>query len=155
MKDNPAEKNIKHDMQPGELILDGFLGDDKRQLAEIIAADQETLQRLGVSAADLAKAMRALTRAGMRALGGQAEEGDFLVQSEEWMGWLGCPFKDAKRAAKRLTTVTKRSTGETIVWSDLHIHLIEEHGFFEGKGASHRLEPDELIRFLGLGAQVE
>jgi hypothetical protein len=30
-------------------------------------------------------------------------------------------------------------------WSDLNIHLIAKHGFFEGKGSAFRIEPKELI----------
>jgi hypothetical protein len=30
----------------------------------------------------------------------------------------------------------------------LNIHLVEEHGFFEGRGAFFRIEPEELIRVI-------
>lgn len=150
MKENPAEKDLKRDMQPGRLILDGLLGDDTRQLQEIVGADAEVLSRLGVTPELLAQTMRRLSRAGMGGLGNPVTEGDYSVQVDEWMGWMGCPFKDAKRAAKRISRVTKLSTGETMTWSDLHIHLIEDHGFFQGEGSAHRLDPEKLIRFLGL-----
>ncbi len=155
MKENPAEKDIKRDMQPGRLILDGFLGDDTRQLEEIIDEDREILRSFDVDAVKLAKTMRDLTRAGMKGLGSPVEKGGYTVEVEEWMGWLGCPFKDAKRAAKRISTVTRVATGETMKWSDLHIHLIEKHVFFQGRGSSHRLEPEELIRFLGLDQSLK
>lgn len=150
MKENPAEKETKRDMQPGRLVLDGFLGDDDRQLEEIIEADTEILNRYNVSAEVLAQTMRRLTRAGMQALGDPIQESGYEVQVDEWMGWLGCPFKDAKRAAKRNTRITKLSTGETMYWSDLHLHLIEDHGFFQGLGSTHRIEPEALITFLDL-----
>jgi hypothetical protein len=41
----------------------------------------------------------------------------------------------------------KYSFGRTISWTDLNIHMIEAHGFFEGKGSFFRIEPIELQRF--------
>ncbi len=153
MKENPGEKQVKRDMEPGRLILDGFLGEDTRPLHEIIEEDKSRLDRLGVTAAALAKSMRHLSREAMRALGQVIEVDGFRVYSEEFMGWLGCPFKDAHRAAKRITHVTSVASGEEMAWSDLHIHLIEDHGFFQGAGSAHRLEPETLVRFLGLAAE--
>ena len=53
-----------------------------------------------------------------------------------------------KRFAKRVTTIKLTESGEAISWSDLNIHLIEEHGFFEGKGSAFRIEPGELVRVI-------
>lgn len=150
MKENPAEKETKRDMQAGRLVLDGFLGDDTRNLDEIVAADAEVLNRYKITAEVLAQMMRKYTRAGMQALGDPVQVSGYEIQVDEWMGWLGCPFKDAKRAAKRNTRATKIASGETIYWSDLHLHLIEDHGFFQGKGAIHRLEPAVLLAFFDL-----
>ncbi len=38
-------------------------------------------------------------------------------------------------------------------WTDLSIHLIETHAFFQGKGSAFRLEPAELAAFLKLPAK--
>ena len=35
-------------------------------------------------------------------------------------------------------------SGETLIWSDLSIHLIRDHGFYRGKGSPFRLEPRVL-----------
>jgi hypothetical protein len=35
-----------------------------------------------------------------------------------------------------------------VQWSDLSIHLIGAHGFFEGRGSFFRLEPAELVAIL-------
>ena len=32
-----------------------------------------------------------------------------------------------------------------ITFTDLHIHLIGSHGFYEGKGSLFRLNPEELV----------
>jgi len=44
----------------------------------------------------------------------------------------------------------KMASGENLVWSDLTIHLIEEHGFYQGKGSPYRLDPSEVKRILEL-----
>jgi hypothetical protein len=35
-----------------------------------------------------------------------------------------------------------------VFFTDLQIHLIEKHGFYQGKGSSYRLEPAELAEIL-------
>ena len=148
MKENPAEKQRDKTFGEGRYTLDGFLGEDPRQLSEIIAEDQAELSRLGVSCESLARAMRKITRAGMAGLGDPVSYDGLEVTVEEWRGWLGCPFQDAKKAAKRITTVKKSGCAEEISWTDLNIHLIEAHCFFQGKGSPRRIEPRDLYNFL-------
>ncbi|MDD2504039.1 MAG: hypothetical protein PHP79_04795 [Clostridia bacterium] len=38
--------------------------------------------------------------------------------------------------------------GEKIHWTALNIHMIREHGFYEGKDSPLRVEPLDLIRVL-------
>ena len=46
------------------------------------------------------------------------------------------------------TTVVNKRIGRTITYTDLHIHFIGDHGFYEGMGAPFRLEPEDLIEIL-------
>ena len=150
MKENPRDQLLRADMKAGRLIMEGFLGEDSRSLSDIVSQDLDTLAELRVSHKELARAMRRLTRLGMKGMGEEMDAGDFLVKSEEYMGWLGCPFKDARRAAKRNTWARHKASGREMRWTDLSIHLIEEHAFFQGKGSAFRLEPEALAAFLGL-----
>ncbi len=152
MKENPKDALLRIDMEAGRLIKEGFLGEDERPISDIISADLDTLTELEVSHVELARAMRRLTRRGMEGMGEVVDAGDYLVKSEEYMGWLGCPFKDNRRAAKRNTQAVDKQTGREMRWSDLSIHLIEQHAFFQGKGSAFRLEPAELASFLRLPA---
>lgn len=149
MKPNPAETALRADMLEGRLVLDGFLGDDERPIPEIVWEDERQLAALGLTVGDLAAAMRRLTRSGMRAMGEPVTVDGYTVTAQEYMGFMGCPFKDGRRAAKRNTTVTN-AQGEQFTWSDLGLHLIEAHGFFQGRGSVYRIEPVLLARFLGL-----
>lgn len=149
MKPNPADTALRKDMMEGRLVLEGFLGDDERPIPEIVWEDERQLAALGLTVQDVAASMRSLTRKGMQGMGESVVVGDYTVVTQEYMGFMGCPFKDSRRAAKRNTTVTN-AQGESFVWSDLGLHLIEAHGFFQGKGSVYRLEPVPLARFLNL-----
>lgn len=156
MKENPQEHDIKKDMAPGRIIADGYLGTDTRTLEAIIAEDEAVLASLGVTKEQVAAKMQAITMAALEGFGDPLDiEDTYTAQALEFMGFHGCPFKDGKRLAKRNTYVTNKKTEESMVWSDLNIHLIEKHGFFEGKGAQYRLEPAHLVPFLGLTAETE
>ncbi|MDD4081102.1 MAG: hypothetical protein PHP02_06780 [Eubacteriales bacterium] len=155
MKENPKDALLRVDMEAGRLIKDGFLGEDRRPVSDIISQDLDTLAGLQVSHVELGRAMRRLTRGGMDAIGEEADVGDYLVKMEEYMGWLGCPFKDGRRAAKRNTWVKDKASGKEMRWTDLTIHLIEAHAFFQGRGSAFRLEPEALAAFLKLpGAET-
>ena len=152
MKENPRDEMLKRDMRAGRLTRDGFLGDDERAIEEIILADAAILADIGVTSARLADTMRAMTQKGLEGMGEECPVDNYLVKVEDYMGFMGCPFKDGHRSAKRNTTVC-RANGETITWTDLSIHLIGAHGFFQGQGTKYRLEPMELVNFLNLKSE--
>ena len=143
MKENPIESKVRQDMQ------ERFLGSDTRLIAQIIESDEAELRAAGLGADELARAMRRLTEKGMESLGDEVQADGFMVRVEEYMGQIGCPFKHAVREAKRNTTAVD-PRGRVMTWTDMSIHLIERHGFFQGEGSDYRLEPLELAEFLGL-----
>jgi len=63
-------------------------------------------------------------------------------------GKLPCPFGHPGIFAKVNTTVRNLKLDREITYTLLHIHLIGEHGFYEGKGSPFRLEPSDLIEIL-------
>ncbi len=143
MKENPIDSKVRQDMQ------ERFLGSDTRLIAQIIESDEAELRAAGLGADELARAMRRLTEKGMESLGDEVQADGFMVRVEEYMGQIGCPFKHAVREAKRNTTAVD-PRGRVMTWTDMSIHLIERHGFFQGEGSDYRLEPLELAEFLGL-----
>ena len=143
MKENPIDSKVRQDMQ------ERFLGSDTRLIAQIIESDEAELRAAGLGADELARAMRRLTEKGMESLGDEVQADGFMVRVEEYMGQIGCPFKHAVREAKRNTTAVD-PRGRVMTWTDMSIHLIERHGFFQGEGSDYRLEPLELPEFLGL-----
>ncbi|NCA99845.1 MAG: hypothetical protein EOM08_01975 [Clostridia bacterium] len=150
MKQSPNLQDIQEAMKPGSLSAEGFLGTDDRSLSDILQADQQTVRRLGVTDQAIAAAMRRLTEAAKTGLGKPIElDGLYEATDDEFMGRLPCPFRDNFKAEKRITTVHNLATGQTMAWSDLNIHMIEAHGFYEGFGSHYRLEPAGLVDFLG------
>ncbi|HOQ04395.1 MAG TPA: hypothetical protein PKY88_04200 [Anaerohalosphaeraceae bacterium] len=149
MKRSPSDIRLEKLLRSSKFVAGGFMGDDPRTPEEVIREDAACLERLGKTAAQIAERMRRLTEAASAALGNPVQlEGKFDVRCEEWKGGLICPWPHPGRFPKRLTVCRRFDTGREIVWSDLNIHLIEAHGFFEGKGASYRLEPEDLVRVL-------
>ena len=45
MKQTPEYDRIQQQMKPGVIALDGFLGDDKRKLIDIIASDNMQVRK--------------------------------------------------------------------------------------------------------------
>lgn len=150
MKENPINQNIVTDMMPGRLSLEGYLGSDTRSLDAIIEADRKVLESLKVTAEEIGKKMRYLTFRGMDALGDPVEVDGYEVEVTEYMGYALCPFKDNRKAGKRITDVTDLKSGVHMSWTDIGIHLIKDHGFFQGNGSVFRIEPAEIAEFLRL-----
>lgn len=147
----PTEKEIRivQRMQPGVITLNGFLGDDNRPLNEIIADDGAVLTKLGYEPSELAARMDFFTQASWEGyLDGLLIEDNFQVQTEVYRGKLPCPFSHVGIYRKAITYLTNIKNGITVTWTSLSIHLIKEHGFFEGKGSVFRLEPEILVRAL-------
>ena len=125
------------------------MGHDTRSIWEVIDADAAELSRLGLTKEQVGKRMQEITQAAISSLGSWVQIGNDLEgKVDEAKGWLICPWPHKGKLAKRITMVKVIETGESIRWSDLNIHLIGEHGFFEGKGSGFRIEPKELARII-------
>lgn len=149
MKRSPSDLRLEQMLRSSKLVAGGFMGTDSRPPEEVIRDDAAELERLGKTAAAVASRMKEFTNLARPALGNWIETEDkYRLKSEEWKGSLICPWPHAGRYEKRITTCCRLDTHEEIEWSDLNIHLIEAHGFFEGRGSSFRLEPADLVRIL-------
>ncbi len=136
-------------MAPGVITLEGFLGTDDRHLVDIIIEDEAVVQRLDASHESIAARMRELRDAGAAGLGEYITvEPGIVVQVYSVRGKLPCPFEDPGLHSKTTTTVKNEKLGLEVSFSDLHIHLIGEHGFYEGKGFPFRLDPVKLVEVL-------
>lgn len=150
MKQSPRDKKLEEVLRSSKLVAGGFMGTDTRHPIEVIEQDIVELENLGVTAPLLAQRMQELTDIAEPMLGNWIEcaGGSLRVKSEDFKGSLVCPWPHPGIYDKRITTVERLDTRETISWSDLNIHMIAQHGFFEGKGAFFRIEPAEIVKIL-------
>lgn len=149
MKQTPEYEKIQQNMRKGVITLDGFLGDDTRKLVDIIAADTYTIHAHHTTKEAIANRMEHFRKQGEEGLGEPITVDDnFEVRVDSVRGLLPSPFGGPGMYAKVNTSVMNKTTGKTIVYTDLHIHFIKDHGFFEGIGSPFRLEPTDLIEIL-------
>ncbi|MHC5158362.1 MAG: hypothetical protein ACYSOZ_09765 [Planctomycetota bacterium] len=150
MKQSPRDRKLEEVLRSTKLVAGGFMGTDTRHPIEIIEQDVIELGRLGVTAGQVAERMAQLTELAKPRLGNWIDHATLKlrVKSEDYKGTLVCPWPHPGRFEKRITTVEHSESGKQISWTDLNIHMIAEHGFFEGKGAFFRIEPAEIVNIL-------
>lgn len=154
MKQSPELSIAQSNMAPGAITLYGFLGPDDRNLIDIIIEDEGEVNRLGLSNEQIGRRMEELRDQGLRGLGEFIRvEPHFQVRVETVRGKLPCPFGDPGLHGKTNIQVRNEATGKEVVYSDMQIHLIAEHGFYQGRGSMFRLNPSELAETLEITAE--
>lgn len=149
VKQSPQLDRIQQNMRPMCLCGQGFLGYDPRKLIEILTEDQDTVNSLGLSHEGIAERLRSITEKARDGWGDPVVvEGKFEVEVNEARGRIPCPLGHPGLYPKTHVKLEKLGTGETLIWSDLAIHLIEKHGFYQGRGNPYRLDPPEVKRIL-------
>lgn len=154
MKLTPHEKEIQSLFLPGTISKDGFLGNDPRHVHEIIEADRRELQRLGCSQGAVADCMDYFIEEGKKGLETPIDLGQFTVQVRWQRGLILCPFGEKRRLPKLIATVWNKKREYSIRFSQLNVHMIREHGFFEGRGSAFRLDPSELVSILEIQCET-
>jgi hypothetical protein len=148
MKKTPQDKKLETMLAASKISACGFLGTDPRDVWDIIQEDAAEVHRLGWSPKAIAARMRELTAIGQKGLGEWVRvDARLQVQCDDSRGVIPCPWPHQIRCLKRTTTV-RSDDGEHLTWSDLNVHLIDAHGFFEGRGSPFRLEPEKLVTML-------
>ncbi|MBI9021099.1 MAG: hypothetical protein JEZ10_07585 [Verrucomicrobia bacterium] len=147
MKENPAEQPIRDRLEPGALSVDGFLGTDKRPIADIIAADTGTVEAEGFTVEQLGDFLEKLHVTADEGWESRVPmyDGKISVRSDETLGQIPCPFACGAHCHKAEIAVKDPDGNDLLRFTPLDAHLIAAHGFFEGKGAHYRIEPKTLI----------
>ncbi len=149
MKESPDRQRLEELLRSSALVAGGFMGSDIRSFSEVIDTDLAELSSLGYTKEQLAQQMRQITKLAIPGLGTWVRIDDSNeARVQEAKGSLVCPWPHPGQFAKRVTIVRSTATGQTMKWSDLNIHLIAEHGFFEGRGSAFRIEPTEITKIV-------
>ena len=104
------------------------------------------VSKSGYSLAEIGERMNAITEQASGGQGMMVAINDTLEAIvDDSRGRLVSPWPGEDTFLKRSTTVTRKDARTQLRWSDLSIHLIQQHGFFQGTGSPYRLDPKELI----------
>ena len=145
MKILPKDKKIHHNLLPGQMSIEGFLGEDKRLFTEIIRADRAELEKLNITTKMIADRLLYFTDSAFESYDGSIIiDEKYEVEHNSYRGKLICPFGHPGAYRKGLITLKNLVNGIILSWTPLNIHLIQDHCFFEGKGSVHRIEPGIL-----------
>jgi hypothetical protein len=154
MKMSPEYKKAQDNMQPGVITADGFLGDDNRNIVDIIEADEEEFARLGLDFDEVVERLRHLLEEGRKGLGEPVTiDGKWIVTTTEARGHLASPFEDG--IFRKVNAYIEHAPGGTpdgtnLLVSDLALHLLEKNHFLQGRGAPFRMEPETIKAVLEL-----
>ncbi len=149
MKQSPELTQAQSNMQPGVISVQGFLGTDHRDLIEILDEDANTVKNLGLTHQQIAAKMQEFRKKGEPGLDEFVHiEPHFEVRVSTVRGGMRCPFEDKGLVQKSNIEVKNLSNNTEITYTDLCIHFIEKHGFYQGKGSPFRLSPAKLAEVL-------
>lgn len=146
MKLDPEFEKLEEVLRSSIIVAHGFMGNDKRTVNEVIGTDIRALEKLGYDVKHLAQRMQEITDQAIKGLGTWVRIDEHLLSKvDEAEGPIVCPWPHPGNFAKRITILKNEVSKRTICWTDLNIHMIEEHGFFEGKGSMFQVEPEMLV----------
>jgi hypothetical protein len=149
MKQSPKMKQIQENMKPGVVTVNGFIGNDKRDLVQILDQDNSIVRELKLTHGMIADKMQDFRDRGEAGLGEFIKiEPHFDVQVISVRGGIRCPFEDKGLIQKDSITVKNLKTGGEINYTDLSIHFIRKHGFYQGIGSLYRLNPERIVEVL-------
>jgi hypothetical protein len=154
MKMSPQYKKAQDNMQPGVITADGFLGNDTRNIVDIIEADEEKFSQLNLEFETVVTRLRYLVEQGRKGLDEPVSvDGRWIVTTTEARGQMVSPFEDGvfrKINARIERAPGGKASGEELLVTELSLHLMEKHHFLQGRGASFRLDPEKIKNVLEL-----
>lgn len=150
VKQSPILDEVEKEMR--RIGAGNFLWWDSRKLLEILNEDRGRVNALGLTHEIIADRLEDISMMAKQALGDSITiENRYEVRAEEPRGRIPCPWKHSGGLfPKGQIVLNDPRTGEHLVWTDLSIHLIRAHGFYQGKGSPYRLDPETLKRVLNL-----
>lgn len=139
---------VEKSLRSSPALLASLLGTDRRSLRQIIDSDKAIISRLGLDCPTLAGRMMELTRIAKARLELAVTVDRLEVYCQQWKGKVACPWPGCGLFDKTVTFARHLDSGLFVTWTDLNIHLIGQHCFFEGQGSPYRIEPVRLAAVL-------
>lgn len=142
MKQSPEESALLDNFGPSKFSGDGFLGTDQRTPQEIVIDDALELERAGMDAAVIGRSLGVFFDRVRQAMGVPVEIMPGVTASyHESRGVIPSPFRGEGTFEKGEVAVNGLPGFGDVILTRLSIHLIERHGFFQGRGQRYRIEP--------------
>jgi len=139
---------INSKLDGSKFSLQGFLGNDKRALRDIISSDIKTLKKHKVSLKRLITVLKKVQLKARKFLGAETEVIKNVIAVDVGArGMVPCPLC-SKPFEKGEIVMTSMIDNRKIFMTPLSLHLIEKHSFFQGQGSYYRIDPEEIIHFL-------
>jgi hypothetical protein len=151
---------LERRMRPGGFSQVGFL-DQRERLEDVLAMDRQTMLGLGLDFARLAAGLDELLDAAESSPRRATRIGKLDVSVDLTTGFQICPWSPdphrgqctaggGVRHASLTWKIRNRTTGDELRGPGLIVHLIRDHGFFEGRGSPSRVDPRRLAELLEL-----
>ncbi len=149
MDQPPEQQNLRKRLKPSFFSGSGFLGDDQRPIDEIVATDMQRIRNASINLTLLIKQLKNAYEATKKALGAPVMirpgvEGKYY----ESMGRIPSPFRGDGVFEKGEACIKALDTGESLIITQLSLHLIEKYHFFQGHGCRYRIDPLKVHRIL-------
>jgi hypothetical protein len=170
MSDLEIER-VQERMYPGKWSEVGFLGVEDK-LKDTCTNDSNFLQEKNISCEQIADKLEVIVEKAKQLYTDRIEaeaeaedvaynfnplaiiDGKFKISGFALAtnGYQKCPFSERVLCGKgrQAYEITNIENGSSISLSQLHIHMIRDHHFFEGKGTPYRLEPSAACDVLEL-----
>jgi len=150
MDQPPEQKKLRERLEPSFFSGTGFLGEDQRPIDEIVATDMQRIQTAEIELTELISRLKSAYETTKNALGAPVMiqpgvEGKFY----ESMGRIPSPFRGDGVFEKGEAHIKALDTGESLIITQLSLHLIEKYHFFQGRGCRYRIDPLRADRILG------
>ena len=148
-------KSLRELLGPSQFSAEGFLGADERTPEAIIKDDETALQALFTGKEAVASALRDMYVRAERALGNPITLAPSVTAvHEDARGRITSPFPSDGTFQKGQVKITESTSGLTMLITPLSIHLIEKHGFFQGRGSRYRIEPADAVKIIKLFSTI-
>ncbi len=137
-------QRIEARLRPGQYSSSGFLGHGE-SLRDVVYGDAETLQRLGVTHAQIADKLESLIE-------NPYTDPSLEVRIAEYRGMQEDPFQNGFKPGRHSNLnvmVKNRKDNTSIGFPGLIVTLIRDYQFFEGN-VNYRLDPERAVAVLGL-----
>ncbi len=132
-------------LRPSKFSGSGFMGDDPREMEEVISDDASTLEKLGITRQDIVSSLKLIFKKAEKELGDPVTiTKDLTAEYISCRGKIPSPFPGEGAFTKDMVQVTSNRGDVKFYITPLSIHLIEKHGFFQGKGSPFRIEPEYI-----------